>query len=93
MRRFSIRTLMALIVISAVGLAALRNANELLAELMILGAVDALGIAVLGAKGAGGGDSVSIVKQSLLERLVTWKRHCHFRVVAWRTSAVLRRAG
>ena len=49
MRRFSIRTLMALIVISAVGLAALRNANELLAGLMILGAVDVVGIAVLGA--------------------------------------------
>lgn len=40
---------MAVIVVSAVGLAALRNANELLAGLIILVAVVAVGIAALGA--------------------------------------------
>jgi hypothetical protein len=49
MRRFSIRTMMALIVVFAVGLAALRNANELWARAMFLVALDVVGIAVLGA--------------------------------------------
>jgi hypothetical protein len=36
MRQFSIRTFMAVIVVSAVGLAALGNANELWAEVMLV---------------------------------------------------------
>jgi hypothetical protein len=48
-RRFSIRTLMAVIVISAVGLAALRNANDLWAAAMSLVALTTVGIAMLGA--------------------------------------------
>jgi hypothetical protein len=48
-RRFSIRTLMAVIVVSAVGLAALRNANELWATAMSLVVLIAVGVAVLGA--------------------------------------------
>ncbi len=49
MRRFSIRTLMAFIVLAAVGLAALRNANEDWAGMMLLTALSAVGVAVLGA--------------------------------------------
>ena len=49
MRQFSIRTLMAVIVVSAVGLAALMNANELWAEVMLVAAFFAVGVAVLGA--------------------------------------------
>jgi hypothetical protein len=49
MRRFSIRTLMAVILVSAVGLAALRNANELWAGTMLLITLAAVGVAVLGA--------------------------------------------
>ena len=49
MRRFSIRTLMAFIVASAVGLAALRNANDLWAGMMLLFALASVGVAVLGA--------------------------------------------
>ncbi len=48
MRRISIRTLMAFVLVSAVGLAALRNANELWAGMMLLVAMAALGGAVLG---------------------------------------------
>jgi hypothetical protein len=49
MRRFSIRTLMAFILVAAVGLAALRNANELWAGMMVIVALGAVGVAVLGA--------------------------------------------
>src|SRR6266436_1870509 len=49
MRRFSIRTLMAFVLVSAVGLAALRNASDLWAGMMLLVALAAVGVAVLGA--------------------------------------------
>jgi hypothetical protein len=49
MRRVSIRALMAVVVVSAVGLAALRNADALWAGLLLLVALAAIGIAVLGA--------------------------------------------
>jgi hypothetical protein len=49
MRRFSIRALMAVIVVSAVGLAALRNANDWWAGIMLLLALVAFGTALLGA--------------------------------------------
>ncbi len=49
MHRFSIRALMAFIVVSAVGLAALRNANEFWAGIMLLASLAAFGSAVLGA--------------------------------------------
>jgi hypothetical protein len=49
MRRSSIRTLMAFVLVSAVGLAALRNASNLWAGMMLLVALAAVGIAVLGA--------------------------------------------
>jgi hypothetical protein len=49
MRRFSIRTLMAFVLVSAIGLAALRNANELWAGALLLVALAAAGAAVLGA--------------------------------------------
>lgn len=49
MRRFSIRSLMVLIVTSAVGLAALRNANELWAGMLMLLTLAAVGVAILGA--------------------------------------------
>jgi hypothetical protein len=48
-RRFSIRTLMAVILVSAVGLAALRNANELWAGIMLLAVLIIVGMAILGA--------------------------------------------
>jgi hypothetical protein len=48
MRRFSIRTLMSAIVVSAIGLAALRNANDLWAGMMFLVALTAVGVAVMG---------------------------------------------
>jgi hypothetical protein len=48
-RRFSIKTLMAVIVVSAIGLAVLRTANELSAGLMLLGAVAAVCVALMGA--------------------------------------------
>ena len=48
MPRISIRTLMAFILLSGVGLAALRNANEFWAGMMLLLALSAVGIAVLG---------------------------------------------
>ena len=44
MRRFSLRTLMAFIVVSAVGLAALRNANEFWAGIMLLALLAASGM-------------------------------------------------
>jgi hypothetical protein len=49
MRRFTIRTLMSAIVVSAIGLAALRNASDLWAGFMLLVALAAVGVAVLGA--------------------------------------------
>ena len=49
MRRYSIRTLMALVVVSAVGLAALRGADETWAGMLLLAALAAVGAAVLGA--------------------------------------------
>jgi MFS family permease len=49
MRRISIRTLMAFVLVSAVGLAALRNANELWSGMMLLTALVAVGVAALGA--------------------------------------------
>jgi hypothetical protein len=49
MRRISIRTLMAFVLVSAIGLAALRNANEIWAGTMLLLALAAVGVAVMGA--------------------------------------------
>jgi hypothetical protein len=49
MRRLSIRSLMAFIVAAAVGLAALRNANELWAGMLLLVALAAVGFALMGA--------------------------------------------
>lgn len=49
MRRFSILTLMAVVLVSAVGLAALRNANAPWAGGMLLSAMVSSGVAVLGA--------------------------------------------
>ena len=48
MRRLSIRAIMAVVVMSAIGLAALRNANELWAGMMLLTTLAMLGIATLG---------------------------------------------
>jgi hypothetical protein len=48
MPRVSIRTLMAFIIVAGVGLAALRNANEFWAGMMLLLALATVGIAVLG---------------------------------------------
>ncbi len=49
MRRFSLRTLMAFILVAAVGLAALRTANDLWAGRMLLAALAAVGVSILGA--------------------------------------------
>jgi hypothetical protein len=49
MLRFSVRTLMALVLGTAIGFAALRNANEFWGGLMVLAAVGSFGAAVLGA--------------------------------------------
>jgi hypothetical protein len=49
MRRFSIRSMMAFVLASALGMAALRNANEFWAGAMIMVALAAVGTAVLGA--------------------------------------------
>jgi len=49
MNRFTIGGLMALILVYAVGLAALRSANELWAGIMLMIALAAVGVAVLGA--------------------------------------------
>jgi hypothetical protein len=54
MPRFLIRTLMAFIIVSAVGLAALRNADELWAGMMLLVALATLGTAILAAINLGG---------------------------------------
>jgi hypothetical protein len=48
MRRFSIRTLMAFVLVFAVGLAALRNANAVWAGAMLLLAFASVGVAVVG---------------------------------------------
>jgi hypothetical protein len=48
MRRFSIRSLMAFVLVSAVGLAALRNSSELWAGVMLIVVLAAVGVAVLG---------------------------------------------
>jgi hypothetical protein len=49
MRRFSIRTLMAFVFVSAVGLSAFRNASDLWAGTMLLLALAAVAVAVMGA--------------------------------------------
>jgi hypothetical protein len=49
MRRFSIRSLMAFVLLSGVGLAALRNAGDVWAGMLLLAAVAAVGTAVMGA--------------------------------------------
>ena len=49
MKRFSIRTLMAFVLVSAVGLAALRSATELWAQMMLMTSLFAVGVAVVGA--------------------------------------------
>jgi hypothetical protein len=49
MRRFSILSLMAFVLVSAIGLAAVRNANEKWEGAMLLIALTAVGIAILGA--------------------------------------------
>jgi hypothetical protein len=49
MGRFSIRTLMAFIVGSAIGLAALRNANDRWARMMLIAALVSVAVAALGA--------------------------------------------
>lgn len=49
MRRFSIRSLMAFIVLAAIGLAALRTASELWAAMMLLLALVSVGVSILGA--------------------------------------------
>ena len=48
MRRFSVRTLMVFVIIFAIGLAALRNGNDLWAAAMLFIALVAVGTAVLG---------------------------------------------
>jgi hypothetical protein len=48
MRRYTIRSLMALVILAAVGLAALRSANELWAGLMLLVALATIGVTLLG---------------------------------------------
>ncbi len=49
MRRFSIRTLMAVVLVSGVGVAALKNASDLWDGLPLLAALAAVGVAVMGA--------------------------------------------
>jgi hypothetical protein len=49
MRRFSLRTLMAFILVAAVGLAALRNANDRWAGVMLLTALASVGVSFIGA--------------------------------------------
>jgi hypothetical protein len=49
MRRFSIRNMMGLVVVSAIGLAALRNADAWWAGILSLLSVGAVGVAMLGA--------------------------------------------
>jgi hypothetical protein len=49
MRHYSVRSLMAFVLASAVGLAALRNANDWWADMILLITLAAVGVAVLGA--------------------------------------------
>ena len=49
MRRFSLRTLMTFLFVSAVALASLRNANDLWAGMMLPTALGSVGVAILGA--------------------------------------------
>jgi hypothetical protein len=49
MRRYSIRALMSFVLVSAVGLAAFRNASDLWAGMMLLVALASVGVSVLGA--------------------------------------------
>ena len=56
MRRFSIRSLAAFIVVAAIGLAALRDANDLWAGMLLLLALAAVAIAVIGAVILRGGE-------------------------------------
>jgi hypothetical protein len=56
MRRFSIRSLTALIVAAAIGLAALRDANDLWAGMLLLLALAAVAIAMIGAVILRGGE-------------------------------------
>jgi hypothetical protein len=56
MRRFSIRTLTAFIAVAAIGLAALRDANDLWAGMLLLLALAAVAIAVMGAVIVRGGE-------------------------------------
>jgi hypothetical protein len=48
MRRFSIRSLMAFVFLCAVGLAAFRNTGELWAGMLLLAALTAVGVALMG---------------------------------------------
>jgi len=59
MRRFSIRTAMAFVLVSAVGMAALRNASDLWAGIMFLVALGAVGVAVMFAVGLRGPERFS----------------------------------
>jgi hypothetical protein len=56
MRRFSIRSLTAFIVVAAIGLAALRDANDLWAGMLLLLALAAVAIAMMGAVILRGGE-------------------------------------
>jgi hypothetical protein len=56
MRRFSIRSLMAFVLVSAVGLAAFRNAGDVGAGMLLLASLAAVGMAVLGAVIMRGGE-------------------------------------
>jgi hypothetical protein len=56
MRHVSIRSLMALIVVAAIGLAALRNANDLWSGMLLLFALTAVGIGIMGAVILRGGE-------------------------------------
>ena len=56
MRRFSVRSLTAFIVVAAIGLAALRNANDLWAGMLLLLALAAAAIAMMGAVILRGGE-------------------------------------
>ena len=56
MRRFSILSIMAFIVVAAIGLAALRNANDLWAGMLLLLALAAVAIAMMGAVILRGGE-------------------------------------
>ncbi len=56
MRRFSIRSPMAFIVVAAIGLAALRNANDLWAGMLLLLALAPVAIAMMGAVILRGGE-------------------------------------